>query len=182
MTKFESGIRNQEYREKIHASCFMLHASSKSFGFTLIELLVVISIIGILIGLSIFGLQSARTASRDSRRKADLELVRSGLEIYKADCNTYPVQTTPQSPTTGLGSGGVLTGNGVSSSACLSTNTYISQIPQDPSSPNENYLYYSNGNIYQICAALEQGGGSSVTCGSSSSCGTIACNYKVTNP
>ncbi|MCK4588676.1 prepilin-type N-terminal cleavage/methylation domain-containing protein, partial [Candidatus Woesebacteria bacterium] len=59
-------------------------------GFTLIELLVVISIIGILLALSIFGLQGARKSARDSKRKADIELIRSGIEIYKADCNVYP--------------------------------------------------------------------------------------------
>ena len=60
-------------------------------GFTLIELLVVLSIIGVLVGLSIFGLRSARESSRDGTRKADLELIRSGVEIYKADCDNYPL-------------------------------------------------------------------------------------------
>ena len=59
-------------------------------GFTLIELLVVISIIGILIAVSIFGLSGARESARDARRKSDLELIRSGLELYRADCNAYP--------------------------------------------------------------------------------------------
>ena len=54
-----------------------------SCGFTLIELLVTISIIGILIGLSVFGLQGARQSARDAKRKADLDMrlrqVMSGL-------------------------------------------------------------------------------------------------------
>lgn len=142
---------------------------SKSYkGFTLIELLVVISIIGILIGLSIFGLQGAREASRDSRRKSDLELIRSGLEIYKSDCNDYPPTLSSS-----------LVGDGTPVS-CAITNKYISQVPTDPIAPNSVYLYSSDGTIYELCASLEKGTGT-VTCGGSSNCGTT-CNYKVVNP
>lgn len=153
----------------------MIHDSGKSFGFTLIELLVVISIIGILIGLSIFSLQGARTSSRDGKRKADLELIRSGIEIYKSDCNKYPIA---------LAAGGsTLAGDGVSSSSCLKANIYISQIPADPISPKADYLYWSDGVTYQICASLEgSSGGAAVKCGGSSACGNSTCNYQVVNP
>jgi prepilin-type N-terminal cleavage/methylation domain-containing protein len=146
-------------------------------GFTLIELLVVISIIGILVGLSVFGLQGAREASRDSRRKADLELIRSGIEIYKSDCNTYPAGSG--NPATVFGS--ALVGDD-SNPSCDSGNTYISQVPQDPAYPGSNYLYWSDGITYEICTSEEQSQASTVTCGSSSNCGTASCNYKVVNP
>src|SRR3990170_1677136 len=97
-------------------------------GFTLIELLVVISIIGILIALSVFGLQGAREASRDAKRKADLELIRSGIEIYKSDCNSYPASL-----------GAVLIGDD-SNPSCDSGNTYIAQIPADPIDPSRSYF------------------------------------------
>jgi len=154
--------------------------TNKIKGFTLIELLVVISIIGILIGLSIFGLQGARQAARDGKRKADLELIRSGIEIYKSDCNTYPVSNSPANPTNVFGS--ALTGDGSSSASCLRSNIYINQVPVDPTSPTAGYLYWSNGLQYQICAALEQSSGPAVTCGNSSSCGSSTCNYQVLNP
>ena len=48
----------------------------KNKGFTLIELLVVISIVGILLGLSIFSLQNSKKSGRDAKRKSDLELIR----------------------------------------------------------------------------------------------------------
>lgn len=138
-------------------------------GFTLIELLVVISIIGILLALSIFGLQGVRESARDSKRKADIELIRSGIEIYKADCNVYP-----------LSLGSSLVGDGISTSSCLVSNTYIAEVPEDQLSPTQSYLYWSDGTTYEICASLEDGSGSE-TCGGSSNCGTT-CNYKVTNP
>ena len=149
-------------------------------GFTLIELLVVISIIGILIGLSVFGLQGAREVSRDSKRKADLELIRSGIEIYKSDCNSYPAGSGDPAAVLNPGGNG-LVGNGLST-ACATTNTYISQVPLDPTAPNRNYLYSSSGTTYEICAALEQSQAATVTCGGSSNCGTSVCNYKVVNP
>lgn len=138
-------------------------------GFTLIELLVVLSIMGIIIGLTLFGIGGARESSRDAKRKADLELIRSGLEIYKADCNDYP-----------LSLGTSLVGDG-SPSSCAVSNTYISSVPGDPMDPARIYRYARlTTTTYEICASLEQGGGS-VTCGGSTSCGTT-CNYKITNP
>lgn len=156
-------------------------------GFTLIELLVVISIIGILMGLSIFGLQGARTASRDAKRKTDLELVRSGLEIYKSDCNMYPVSNSAAYVSTVLAtSGNSLTGDNVSSPACKSTNVYISQLPADPTATTGQYVYWSDGKTYELCSTLEKPQGSppvALLCGASSTCGdTSTCYYKVTNP
>ena len=140
-------------------------------GFTLIELLVVISIIGILIAVSIFGLSGARESSRDARRKADLELIKAGLELYRADCSSYPSSLT---------AGSNLVGSGTPT-GCAVSNVYISGIPTDPISASRSYVYKVVGSGYEICTALEQGSGS-VSCGGTSSCGSVSCNYKVTNP
>lgn len=146
---------------------------NKKNGFTLIELLVVISIMGILLALSVFGMQNARKASRDGKRKADLEQIRSALEMYKADCGAYPLTSALV-----LKSATTLTGNG---DDCSSSNIYISTIPTDPVSTTSNYYYSSNGDTYVLCASLEQGSGSVGCGGSTTSCGT-ACNYKVKSP
>lgn len=151
-------------------------------AFTLVELLVVISIIGVLIGLSVFGLQGARQASRDSKRKADLESLRSGIEIYKSDCNAYPVSAGGAPSVVLATSGTSLAGSGTPTS-CAVTNIYIAQIPQDPIYPNKTYLYASDGITYELCTSLEQDTSSpAVTCGGSSACGGGTCNYKVVNP
>lgn len=144
-------------------------------AFSLIELLVVISIIGILLALSLFGIANSRESARDAKRRADLELIRSGLEIYKADCNRYPL-------TAQVIGGSPLIGN-PPPTTCAAANTYISSVPKDPLDTARLYRYARlTLTSYEICAALEKGTGS-VTCAGYTNCGTgISCNYKVTNP
>jgi len=144
-------------------------------GFTLIELMVVIAIIGVLSALFINTSTINLKKGRDARRKSDLELIRSGIETYRADCNSYPV-AMPFS--------GTLVGSNANIN-CANTNTYISKVPQDPSNGNgSSYLYWSDGITYQICTNLEAppAGTPTVTCGGSSACGSTACNYQVINP
>ena len=141
-------------------------------GFTLIELLVVISIIAILIGLSAFGLQGARESARDSRRMADLETIRSALELFKADCGKYPASITY---------GSALPGDN-STSSCPSTNVYLQRVPQDPVGGTRTYVYApaaAPARTYSLCAALEENTTAVSGCGSG--CG-VTCSYRVTNP
>ena len=141
-------------------------------GFTLIELLVVISIIGILLALSVFGLQGARESARDAKRKADLEQIRSGLEIFKADCDQYYTGASLPSPLIGVPAYG---------SSCLAANTYISSIPSDPIPGTRSYAYSSDGLTYTLCTALEQPPSPAMDVTGCGGC-TAACNYKVKNP
>lgn len=146
-------------------------------GFTLIELLVVISIIGVLIGLSLIGLSGARESARDARRKTDIESIRSGLEMYKADCNKYPAAAAVVGGSSLLGS--------PPPTSCAASNTYISLVPKDPASPARAYPYSTNPTTttYILCAALEQAPVPTMGITGCGSCGAgVACNYKVTNP
>lgn len=144
--------------------------SPRDKGVTLIELLVVIVIIGVLGAFFINTSGANLKRGRDARRKSDLELIRTGLETYRSDCDTYPANIT---------FGGSLVGDG-SRPGCSTNNTYISAIPTDPTS-GVSYLYSSSGNTYTICAALETGRGV-VACGGSTNCGTAICNYQVMSP
>lgn len=142
-------------------------------GFTLMELLIVVAIIGILVTLTGMSYTKVQQQSRDARRKADLELIKSGVEIYKSDCNAYPAANLINSPATTLVGSGTPTG-------CAVSNTYISAIPTDPRSTTRNYVYRVVGSGFEICASLEQSGLPTINCGSS--CGGSGCNYQVLNP
>lgn len=140
-------------------------------GFTLIEILVAITIIGIIIGLSAFGLSGSRESARDATRKSDLESIRSALELYRADCNSYPPNSSVSvsSPIVGC--------------PPINPNTYHSRVPDDPIAARR-YIYNRNSTTsYELCAALEGEDGASVSCGGSSNCsGGSTCNYRITNP
>lgn len=143
-------------------------------GFTLIELLVVITIIGILMGILLVSYQGTRKTARDGKRKADLEQIRSALQLYHADCGQYP------------GNSEVSFGSPLESDCPGSTATYMTQLPQDPLS-DAGYLYRYNQegpHSYVLCAHLE--GGEEDLCpgvGSMGSCGfEISCNYKTCQP
>lgn len=120
----------------------------KDKGFTLIELLVVVAIIGILLGISVFSLQKSKKSGRDAKRKSDLELIRSGIELYRADCKIYPLANKITSSSSLIGDG--------SFTSCDIDNEYISKIPSDPQDPYKSYSYITTDqNTYKICTSLE---------------------------
>ena len=138
-----------------------IQVTSIKFGFTLVELLIVMAIIAILAGISIFALQGARTSARDARRKSDLEAISAAIEVYRADCDEYPIGGSLPSP---------LQRN------CTGTmNTYMETIPTDPG--GGGYYYWSDGAKYRICAALEDPPIPVMAC---SGCAT--CNYRKGSP
>ena len=115
-------------------------------GFTLVELLISASIIAILAGVTIAVLKPSHFygKARDGKRKADLEQIRSALEMYRTDAGSYPDS---------LSFGGSLVYDG---------NTYMNPVPNDPlnSSPYI-YTYSGGGNSYTLCANQLEGTGSS---------------------
>lgn len=112
-----------------------------SLAFTLVELLVVVSIMAIVVGVAVVSYTSVNRRSRDAKRRADIEQLRSALEMYRADIKGYP----------GIG------GGNWTDAANLSTDLvpgYIPTIPADPKS-TQTYRYMgtneSGGKYYGYC-------------------------------
>lgn len=59
-------------------------------GFTLIEILVASVVLAVLASVAIISYSSVTKRSRDSKRRSDLEQMRTALEMYRADYNMYP--------------------------------------------------------------------------------------------
>lgn len=92
-----------------------------ALGFTLLELVIAIGIIAVLSVVAIVNLSSIQQNSRDVKRQSDLRLIQGSLEQYYADQHNYPTVLT-----TTLVNGG---------------RTYLNQVPTDPLSSNQPYLY-----------------------------------------
>lgn len=103
-------------------------------GFTLVEILVVATIIMVLAGIGFVSYASLSRQSRDSRRRADLQNLRSALEFYRSDYDTYPLTDDLDD---------------------LVTGEYLNSIPTDPKDSSQ-YVYCSvNGSEYELCTNLE---------------------------
>ena len=94
----------------------------KQSGFTLLELLIVIVIIGILAVLIIPNLASGPQRARDAQRKSDLRNIKTALETYYNDTNSYPGGGSWKTDLTG------------------GATPYMKTVPQDPKSKSD-YTY-----------------------------------------
>ena len=125
-------------------------------GFTLIELLVVIAIIALLSTLSVVALNSARVKSRDARRLSDIKQIRTALEMYFDNNQTYP--TVVSSSTLGGSNYACLTSSGWTTTMGCAGTVYMQKVPTDPKNSGTSvytYSSYNSGASYNISYVLE---------------------------
>lgn len=106
------------------------------------ELLITVSIIAILIAIGIASYSTINKQSRDTKRKSDIEQLRSALEMYRADNSSYP-------------SAGAGSWTAASDLSTALATTYILAIPSDPQGASQPYMYratdIANGIYYGYC-------------------------------
>ena len=139
-------------------------------AFTIPELLVIIAVIGIIAsGLVLVWVQDARAKARDAKRVSDLEAIRTALQLYYMDNNSYPLEANRCCLEKEVEVSGEC-------SVCKNIKgeiaPYLSQIPKDPlfgkgkepgfpdSSIIYSYQYLSDGQgkNFKLEAHLEKAG------------------------
>ncbi len=130
-------------------------------GFTLIEILTVVAIIAILASIILVGLSSARTSARDARRIADLDQIRTAMELYFNKVGHYPTDCSAVNANSVTWSTiqGDLTGAGIG------VTTVADDPLANPASPQTSVHYgYSPTTTggYDLSAVLEVSGNSAL--------------------
>jgi general secretion pathway protein G len=109
-------------------------------GFTFVELLVVITIIAVLAGVAVVSFVNTNQRSRDSRRRLDIENIRSALELCRTENGSYPLS--------------------IYDDVVCGGETYLVDTSRDPKydAPDDAYDYTrSSETSYSISCTLESG-------------------------
>jgi general secretion pathway protein G len=104
-------------------------------GFTFVELLVVVTIIMVLAAVGVVSFRQTNIRARDTRRKADLESIRSALEICRAEAGAYPAD--------------------IAGSVVCNSITYMNTVPVDPRDGVGGFTYTytrTSPTTYTLCA------------------------------
>lgn len=135
----------------------------------MVELLIAMSLMAIMLTtVSLVSVQGTLKKNNDQKRKADLEKVRSALELYRANNPSRTYYST----------------SGYAGGLALALQPYLANLPTDPKQGTYTYVYTAVGSPvtgYQLCAYMEVPSNASGSC-SSGACGAQGCNYAVTQP
>jgi prepilin-type N-terminal cleavage/methylation domain-containing protein len=145
-----------------------LSSANKKSGFTFSELLIVVAIIGIMATVSLVVLRDQSARGRDTRRKADLEQIRTALEFHRERFGQYPTtrgrgtQWGNNAAFGWLGECASYDDANVAATGFIPglAPDFIAALPRDPRHEVANqciadqacYVYRSNGRDYKLLA------------------------------
>ncbi len=146
----------------------------KNRGFTLIELLIVIAIFALIANVTMVSLNKAKRESRDAKRVANINQLRSALHLYSTENLSYPNDNNGNPIAIGTDNHVVLDDNGWSNGVSPTSPIFMYSVPRDPSMVTSqsstlctssssdvcDYSYTLNGNDYIIYFYLEGSAGS----------------------
>lgn len=101
-------------------------------GFTLVELLIVIIIIAVLAAVAIPKFANSSQKSKESALRAELKLMRSGIEMFKNDTGYYPETLEDMAKEFTDGPKKNVAGTATPCTAAEYKGPYISSISTDP--------------------------------------------------
>lgn len=117
-------------------------------GFTILEALIVLAVFGLLATIAVYSLNTARARTRDAQRLSDVSVLRSALNQYYLENNTFPLSSGVL-----LGQPGtktdVFTGSGFAAGGEAQGRTYLERVPVGPKA-NEFYKYHGGANGYAL--------------------------------
>lgn len=109
---------------------------AKHAAFTLVELLIVIIIIAVLAAIAIPKFANQSTRSKESALRAELSLLRNGVEMFKTDCGAYPSALSDLAATAAPANGKDTAGNNKAILAADWKGPYVNKVNVDPVSGN----------------------------------------------
>ncbi len=160
----------------------------KEAAFTLIELLVVIVIISILAVFLFVAFTQVQKGARDQQRNSDLQSVAGALQRFYSDNSQYPQSSSGLISyfATNCTSTGAVTNpdwgtDGISCTptGSASAQSYIKQLPKDPSATNEYcYTAASPFQTYNLYGRME--GNGNITATTPAGCTGTNYNFRIT--
>lgn len=116
-------------------------------AFTLVELLIVIIIIAVLAAIAIPKFADSSKRSKEAALKADLKLYRNAIELFKADCGSYPASLADLAVTSPPANGVDTAGSSKAITAGDWKGPYLQAVETDPISGNSFTYTVTSPNV-----------------------------------
>lgn len=98
----------------------------------MVELLIVIIIIAVLAAVVVPKFTQSSTKSKEAALRADLKIIRNAVELFRADCGSYPESTSSLSSTTAPPTGKDSAGTDIPIEPADWKGPYLDSSPIDP--------------------------------------------------